>query len=71
MKLLILGGAGYISSHMVRYAREHGHEVVVLDQKKLSQLLKGRYCDGVLHFAANYELKHRLEQKGKDVVLAQ
>ena len=74
MKLLIPGGAGYIGSHMVRYAQEHGHEVVVLDdfstghewavkaceilrvnlldQKKLSQLLKGRYFDGVIHFAA-------------------
>jgi UDP-glucose 4-epimerase len=31
MKLLIPGGAGYIGSHMVRYAQEHGHEVVVLD----------------------------------------
>jgi len=31
MSLLIPGGAGYIGSHMVRYAQEHGHEVVVLD----------------------------------------
>ena len=31
MKLLIPGGAGYIGSHMVRYAQEHGFEVVVLD----------------------------------------
>jgi len=74
MKLLIPGGAGYIGSHMVRYAQEHGCEVVVLDdfstghewavndcetlrvnlldQDKLSQLLKGRYFDGVIHFAA-------------------
>ena len=74
MKLLIPGGAGYIGSHMVRYAQEHGHEVVVLDdfstghewavkdceilrvnlldQDKLSQLLKLRYFDGVIHFAA-------------------
>lgn len=74
MKLLIPGGAGYIGSHMVRYAQEHGHEVVVLDdfstghewavknceilrvnlldQYKLSQLLRGRYFDGVIHFAA-------------------
>ena len=74
MKLLIPGGAGYIGSHMVRYAQEHGHEVVVLDdfstghewalrdceilrvnlldQDKLSQSLKGRYFDGVIHFAA-------------------
>ena len=74
MKLLIPGGAGYIGSHMVRYAQEHGHDVVVLDdfstghewavkdceilrvnlldQDNLSQLLKGRYFDGVIHFAA-------------------
>ena len=74
MKLLIPGGAGYIGSHMVRYAQEHGHEGVVLDdfstghnwaikdceilcvnlldQHKLSQLLNGRYFDGVIHFAA-------------------
>ena len=74
MKLLIPGGAGYIGSHMVRYAQEHDHEVVVLDdfstghewavkdceilhvnlldEDKLSQLLKGRYFDGVIHFAA-------------------
>ena len=31
MKLLIPGGAGYIGSHTARYAQEHGHEVVVLD----------------------------------------
>jgi UDP-glucose 4-epimerase len=74
MKLLIPGGAGYIGSHMVKYAQQHGHEVVVLDdfstghewaikdceilrvslldQDKLSQLLKGRSFDGVIHFAA-------------------
>ena len=74
MKLLIPGGAGYIGSHMVRYAQEHGHEVVViddfstghewsvkeceilrvnlLDQDKLSQSLRGRRFDGVIHFAA-------------------
>ena len=74
MKLLIPGGAGYIGSHMVRYAQEYGHEVVVLDdfstghewavkdceilrvnlldQDKLSRLLKGRHFDGVIHFAA-------------------
>lgn len=74
MNLLIPGGAGYIGSHMVRYAQEQGHEVVVLDDfstghewaiknceilrvnlldcDKLSQILKGRQFDGVIHFAA-------------------
>ena len=31
MKLLVPGGAGYIGSHMVKYAQNLGHEVVVLD----------------------------------------
>jgi UDP-glucose 4-epimerase len=31
MRFLIPGGAGYIGSHMVKYAQEHDHEVVVLD----------------------------------------
>ena len=74
MKLLIPGGAGYIGSHMVKYAQESGHDVVVLDdfstghkwstqdcevlevnlldQEKLALLLRGRYFDGVIHFAA-------------------
>jgi len=78
MKLLIVGGAGYIGSHMVNIAQSHGHEVVVLDnfstghsylvrnyevlnvdilnQTKLSKLLKGRYFDGVVHFAAKSQV---------------
>ncbi len=74
MNILIPGGAGYIGSHMVKYAQEHGHQVVVLDdfstgnewavsgceilnvnlldQDKLSKLLKDRHFDGVIHFAA-------------------
>ena len=74
MKLLITGGAGYIGSHMVKYAQELGYEVVVLDnfstghewavkeceilrvnlldEYKLSRLLKGKLFDGVIHFAA-------------------
>ena len=74
MKLLIPGGAGYIGSHMIKYAQKNGHEVVVLDdfstghewavkdcevlrvnlldRDKLIKSLKGRYFDGVIHFAA-------------------
>ena len=84
MKLLIPGGAGYIGSHMVRYAQEHGHEVVVLDdfstghewalrdceilnvnlldQDKLSQSLKGRHFDGVIHFAAKSTVGESVKQ---------
>lgn len=31
MAILVCGGAGYIGSHMVAYLREHGEEVVILD----------------------------------------
>jgi len=31
MKLLITGGAGYIGSHMVRFAQNLNHDVTVLD----------------------------------------
>lgn len=31
MNILIPGGAGYIGSHMVKYAQEQGHNVVVFD----------------------------------------
>ena len=31
MKFLIVGGAGYIGSHMVKVLTRAGHDVVVLD----------------------------------------
>lgn len=31
MKLLVVGGAGYVGSHFVRYAQENNYDVVVLD----------------------------------------
>ena len=42
MKVLVVGGAGYIGSHMVKMLLEHGHEVVVLDN------LSTGYRDAVL-----------------------
>lgn len=42
MKILVVGGAGYIGSHMVLLLREHGHEVVVLDD------LSSGHADAVL-----------------------
>ena len=42
MRLLVTGGAGYIGSHFTKYAQEHNHEVVVLDDflQAISGLLK-------------------------------
>lgn len=31
MKVLVIGGAGYIGSHAARVLRKHGHEVVIFD----------------------------------------
>jgi len=31
MKVLVVGGAGYIGSHMVKMLANSGHEVIVLD----------------------------------------
>lgn len=45
MKLLITGGAGYIGSHMVRYAQERGHEVVVLDDFSTGHIWAVRDCE--------------------------
>ena len=36
MKYLITGGAGYVGSHMCKYAQENGHEVVILDDLSTS-----------------------------------
>ena len=33
MKILIVGGAGYIGSHMVKIAHKIGHDVITLDNQ--------------------------------------
>lgn len=42
MKVLVVGGAGYIGSHMVKMLLSKGHEVVTYDN------LSGGHCDAVL-----------------------
>ena len=43
MKLIIVGGAGYIGSHMVKIAHQAGHDVITIDN------LSTGYQDAVLH----------------------
>ena len=43
MKIFIIGGAGYIGSHMVKIAHQAGHEVITLDN------LSTGYQDAVLY----------------------
>jgi nucleoside-diphosphate-sugar epimerase len=45
MKLLIPAGAGYIGSHMVRYAQEHGYDIVVLDDFSTSHEWAIKDCE--------------------------
>ncbi|HEY0060506.1 MAG TPA: UDP-glucose 4-epimerase GalE [Telluria sp.] len=42
MRVLVVGGAGYIGSHMVKMLRAHDHQVVVFDN------LSGGYLDALL-----------------------
>ena len=48
MELLIPGVAGYIGSHMVKYAKEHGHQVVVLDDFSTGHEWAVKDCE-ILH----------------------
>ena len=50
MKILVLGGAGYIGSHTVYALEEAGHDVVIADnlatghvQAVQGEVLSGRY----------------------------
>lgn len=46
MKVLVVGGAGYIGSHMVKILSQAGHKVIVLDN--LSTGFKGAVKYGQL-----------------------
>ena len=46
MKVLVVGGAGYIGSHAARVLRRHGHEVVIYDN----------LCTGFERLARGFEL---------------
>lgn len=46
MKLLIPGDAGYVGFHMVKHPRDHGYEVVALDNFGTGQEWEVRDCVG-------------------------
>src|SRR5690606_23994231 len=55
MKVLVVGGAGYIGSHMVLLLAERGHEVVVLDDLSSGYrdaVLAGTFIEGTIADAA-------------------
>lgn len=60
MKVLVVGGAGYIGSHMVLMLSERGHEVVVLDDLSTGHreaVLAGEFVEGSM---ADAQLLDRL-----------
>ena len=63
MKVLVVGGAGYIGSHMVKWLGQHGCEVVTLDD------LSSGYRDAVL--AGKFIQGNCGDEKLLDTVLAQ
>jgi UDP-glucose 4-epimerase len=70
MKLLIVGGAGYIGSHMVKTLATSGHQVVTLDN--LSQGYRDAVCYGELieaDLADRAALDRVLSEGGFDAVM--
>lgn len=67
MKILVVGGAGYIGSHMVKFLAKDGHNVVVLDNLstgfrqsvKYGQLVIGDLAD--VHLLENLFQQHKFD----------
>lgn len=70
MKLLVPGGAGYIGSHMVRYAQEHGYEVVVLDDFSTGHEWAVKDCETLrVNFLDQEKLSRLLRRRHFDGVI--
>jgi len=70
MNLLIPGGAGYIGSHMARYAQDHGHEVVVLDDFSTGNEWAVKDCEILeINLLDNEELDRTLKGRKFDGVI--
>jgi len=52
MKIFIIGGAGYIGSHMVKIAHQAGHDVITVDN------LSTGHQDAVLYGDWLYRIPH-------------
>ena len=67
MKVLVVGGAGYIGSHMVKMLAKSGHDVIVLDNLstgfresvKYGQFVIGDLAD--IHLLENLFIEHKFD----------
>jgi UDP-glucose 4-epimerase len=58
MKILVVGGAGYIGSHMVKMLGQKGHEVVTFDNLSKGYrdaVLSGEFVEGDLADSSQLE----------------
>ncbi len=60
MKVLVVGGAGYIGSHMVKMLAQAGHQVVTLDNLSTGYRDAVKYGDFIEGDIADSELLHRV-----------
>ncbi|WP_373018215.1 UDP-glucose 4-epimerase GalE [Thiomicrorhabdus sp.] len=70
MKILVVGGAGYIGSHMVKMLSKSGHSVTVLDNLSTGFKRLARYGDLVVgDMADTIRLEQLFTDKGFDAVM--
>ena len=70
MKFLITGGAGYIGSHMVKYAQDLGHEVVVIDDFSTGHYWALKDCEILnINLLDHYKLSKLVEGRNFDGVI--
>ena len=69
MKFLITGGAGYIGSHMVKYAQDLGHEVVVIDDFSTGHYWALKDCEILnIKLLDHYKLSKLVEGRTDGVI---
>lgn len=70
MKVLVVGGAGYIGSHMVKWLSNQGHDVIVLDNLTTGSRQAAKYGELVVGDLADINtLENLFRRHGFDAVM--